>query len=314
MTGRELTDLLAKSYRRSHLTGTIENGVIAALDMEGRLFTIVNNKIINRVVPSAIINRSNKNAYQNPGGDALWPAPEGTSSGYEYTTGTWRVPPSVTGAVWEVTYQSPDRTVIRAEIDLVNNQQTGIPCEFERIIEIKLIEKGVIQTVTEIIRYTGTKKLEKGSFLLAPWSLCQFDSGTRGKVIMPPPAKEDIWDFYEPSEAQRRLCNDLYIIETKTDKRFQVGLSQNVPWIEYIQEGQFRVKRYTEELQKGHYYIDIADVPPDQPPSDKGVKLSVYCDPSGFMEIEACGGCTDTLEPGTELRAKVITEYHVWQT
>jgi hypothetical protein len=312
MTGRELTDLLSQSYRRWHLTGTIENGVIAALDMEGRLFTVVNNNVINRVVPSAIINRSNKNAYQNPGGDTLWPAPEGTSLGYEYTTGTWRVPPSITGAVWEVVEEAPGRTVIRAEIDLVNNLQTGIPCEFERIIEIDTIDKGLIQTVTEIIRYTGTKRLQKGTFLLAPWSLCQFDSGTLGKVTMPPPGKEDIWDYYEPSEAQRRLQNDLYVVETKTDKRFQLGLSRNVPWIEYTLEGKYRVKRYTEELPEGQYYIDIADAPPDQLPTEKGVKLSVYCDPSGFMEIEACGGCTNDLEPGTELRANVITEYRAW--
>ncbi len=37
MTGRELIDLLSQSYRRPHLTGTLENGVIAALDMGGRL-------------------------------------------------------------------------------------------------------------------------------------------------------------------------------------------------------------------------------------------------------------------------------------
>ena len=307
MTGRELTYLLSKSYRRSHLTGTIENGVIAALDMEGRLFTVVNNKVINRVVPAAIKSRSNKNVYQNPGGDTLWPAPEGTSLGYEYTTGTWRVPPSITGAVWEVVEKIPGKSVIRAEIDLVNNLQTGIPCEFERNIEVDTIDNGLIQTVTEIIRYTGTKKLQKGTFLLAPWSLCQFDSGTLGKVTMPPPGKEDIWDYYESSEAKRQLQNDFYVVETKTDKRFQLGLSQNVPWIEYTLENQYRVKRYTEELQQGHHYIDIADAPPYQPPSDKGVKLSVYCDPSGFMEIEACGGCTNDLVPGTELSTKVIT-------
>lgn len=46
---------------------------------------IMNNKVINRVVPSAIKNRSNRNSYQNPGGDTLWPATEGTVFGYEYT-------------------------------------------------------------------------------------------------------------------------------------------------------------------------------------------------------------------------------------
>lgn len=311
MTGKELKELLSNSYRRSHLTGTLENGVIAALDMEGRLFTIVNNRVINRVVPSAIINRSNKNTYQNPGGDTLWPAPEGTTLGYEYATGSWRVPPSITGAVWEVVEEKPGRTVIRAEIDLVNNRQVGIPCEFERAVEIKLIDNGLIQTTTEIIRYLGSKKLLKGEFLLAPWSLCQFDSDHQGKVIMPLPDDGDIWDFYESSENQMQLADGLLVVHTKTDKRFQLGLSQNISWIEYVLEGRYRVKRYSDDLPQGHRYIDIADAPPGQQPSEMGVKLSVYCDPSGFMEIEASGGCTKNLEPGTELCLKVITEYRL---
>ena len=107
------------------------------------------------------MNRSNKNAYLNPGGDALWPAPEGTCFGYEYGTGKWRVPPSVTGAVWEVIQKADNKTVIRAEIDLVNNSQVGIPCEFERHIEFKQYGKSLIQNVTEIIRYIGIRTLEK---------------------------------------------------------------------------------------------------------------------------------------------------------
>ena len=309
MTGRELIDLLSQSYRRSHLTGTLENGVIAALDMEGRLFTVVNNRVINRVVPSAIKNRSNKNAYQNPGGDALWPAPEGTTLGYEYTTSDWRVPPSITGAVWEVVSHDKARSVIRAEIDLINNLQIGIPCEFERTIEIRLQENCLVQNVTETIRYIGKKTLHKGEFLLAPWSLCQFDSEKNGKVTMPPPQDEDIWDMYGPSDSQRRLIDGMYVVETDTKDRFQFALSSKVPWIEYTLENQFRVKRYAGKLADGQFYIDIADAPPDQLPSSRGVSLSVYCDPSGFMEIEACGGCQDEMKPGTELSVVIITEY-----
>ncbi len=312
MTGKELTDLLSRSCRRRHLTGTLENGVIAALDMEGRLFTIVNDNVISRVVPSAIKNRSNRNSYQNPGGDTLWPAPEGTVFGYEYTTGTWRVPPSITGAVWEVVSHSDNDTVIRAEIDLVNNLQVGIPCEFERHIEIQEKENGLIQRVTEIIRYLGKKTLSGAEFSLAPWSLCQFDAGKKGKVIIPAPSSEAIRDLYEPSERQRRPGDDgLYIVDTETPKRFQLGLSSNVPWVEYVLEDQFRVRRDVGNLPEGRSYIDIADLPPDRLPSEKGVKLSIYCDPSGFMEIEACGGCPAELTPGTELRAKVTTEYEV---
>lgn len=311
MSGYELIDLMHQAHRRVHVTGNPENGIIAALDMEGRLFVVVNGRVLNRVVPSAILNRSNKKEYLNPGGDALWPAPEGSRLGYEYSTGKWRVPPSITGAVWEVVGQSADKSVIRAEIDLINNCQLGIPCEFERHIEFELKGKCLIQNVTEIIRYIGDKSLGKDEFLLAPWSLCQFDSFQGCLVKMHPPLPEDIWDMYESSLSRRRLSDDNYVVDTETDFRFQLGLSENVPWIEYNYGNEFRVKRYSGLLPPSQKYIDIADVLPDQFPSKKGVKLSLYCDPSGFMEIEACGGCTDTLVPGTELSVRITTEYQV---
>ena len=311
MTGIELINLMHQSHRRTDITGSPENGIIAALDLEGRTFTAVNGKVLNRVVRSAIANRSNKNAYLNPGGDALWPAPEGTCFGYEYGTGKWRVPPSVTGVVYEVVQKEDNKTVIRAEIDLVNNSQVGIPCEFERHIELKQNDKSLIQTVTEIIRYIGVRTLEKSEFRLAPWSLCQFDSGEGCNAFLPPPEEKDIWDMYDSSLSKRGISADKYVVDVKTDFRFQVGLGEKVPWIEYIKNDEFQVKRYTGTLPPGQKYIDISDSPPDQFPSDKGVRLSIYCDPSGFMEIEACGGCPDILYPGTELSVNVVTEYKV---
>jgi hypothetical protein len=311
MTGNDLIDLMLKSHRRVHVTGTPDNGIIAGLDLEGRLFAVVDNKVLNRVVPSAILNRSNGDAYLNPGGDALWPAPEGTCYGYEYGSGKWRVPPAITGAVWEVTEQAVNKVTIKAEIDLVNNRQIGIPCEFERHIEIEQNGKCLVQKVTELIRYIGHRTLNKGEFSLAPWSLCQFDSGQGCKVIMPPPVPGDIRDMYDSSLSQRGISGKNYIVETKTDFRFQLGLGEMVPWIEYNYGKDFRVKRYSGTLPPGQRYIDISDAPPEQLPSEFGVKLSVYCDPSCFMEIEACGGCPDTLSPGTELSVDITTEYVV---
>jgi len=313
MTGIELIDLMHKAHRRAHVIGTRENGIIAGLDLEGRLFAVVNGKILNRVVPSAIVNRSNKHSYLNPGGDALWPAPEGSRYGYEYGTGKWRVPPAITGAVWEVDNQSDNMTVIKAEIDLLNNRQSGIPCEFERHIEIVQGENSLVQNVTELIRYIGIKTLDKAEFRLAPWSLCQFNSGDGCEVIMPPDAENEIRDMYDSSQSQRRQVNDKYVVKTKTNFRFQLGLSENAPWIEFISGNDFRVKRYSGALPSGQHHIDIADSPPEQMPSEKGVSLSIYCDPSGFMEIEACGGCPDTLIPGTELSVNITTEYVVSQ-
>ena len=311
MSGNDLIDLMHQSHRRVHIIGTPENGIIAALDLEGRIFTVVNSRVLNRVVPSAIVNRSNKNTYLNPGGDALWPAPEGTCFGYEYGTGKWKVPPAITGAVWEVIEKGENKTVIKAELDLVNNGQMGIPCEFERHIEFKQNGKSLIQNITEIIRYIGIMTLGKSEFSLAPWSLCQFDSGKGCNVIMPTPKAADIWDMYNSSLSQRVKSGDKYVVDIKTNFRFQLGLGKNVPWVEYICGNDFRIKRSAGSLPPGQSYIDIADTPPDQFPAKKGVKLSIYCDPSGFMEIEACGGCPDTLVPGTELSVKIITEYIV---
>jgi len=126
---------------------------------------------------------------------------------------------------------------------------------------------------------------------------------------MPPPAADEIHDMYNSSLSKRRISDDIYVVDANTDFRFQLGLGANVPWIEYIKDDDFRVKRYTGILPPGQRYIDITDAPPEQFPSDFGINLSIYCDPSGFMEIEACGGCTDMLVPGTELSVHVITEY-----
>ncbi|MGI6338452.1 MAG: DUF6786 family protein [Bacteroidales bacterium] len=311
MTGFELIELLDKAYRRWHLIGNMENGVIAALDLEGRLFTMVNGQVINRVLPSAIEKRSNKLAYQNPGGDALWPAPEGTTLGYEYPTGNWRVPPSVTGAVWETISEEENKAVLRAEIDLINNQQTGLPCEFERHVKIEAGQHVLKQNVTELIRYVGRKTINNGEFMLAPWSLCQFDSSEKGKVIIPVSDKKNVWDLYKSSEQQRFFKDNYLIVNTKTDQRFQLGLSEKVEWIEYLPGEKFRVKRSVLNTVSEHRYIDISDVSPDKAPSAKGVKLSVYCDPSGFMEIEACGRCPDILTPGIEMSVDILTEYIV---
>lgn len=109
------------------------------------------------------------------------------------------------------------------------------------------------------------------------------------------------------------MSGDKYVVDTKTDFRFQLGLGEKVPWIEFIKSNDFRVKRFTGTLLHGQKYIDISDAPPDKYPSDKGIRLSIYCDPSGFTEIEACGGCPDILFPGTELSVKITTEYEILQ-
>ena len=51
--------------------------------------------------------------------------------------------------------------------------------------------------------------------------------------------------------------------------------------------------------------VDIADAAPDVDPAG-AVRYSIYNDPSGFMELEAVGGCVkEKLVPGTVLGVNI---------
>lgn len=311
MTGEDLLALLEKTSRRSFLIGSLENGIIAGLDLEGRLFAVHDNKVLNRVLPSAIEGRCSREAFLNPGGDALWPAPEGTCFGYEYSTGSWRVPPAITGAVWLVDPVSDHENTrtLCAEIDLINNRGLGIPCLFRRQISVeKPSSSGFIQNVIESIEYIGSKSRDEGDFLLAPWSLCQFDIEPGSEIRFPYPKDGDLWDLYTSSEKQRRCSGDYCLVDPHTSERFQLGLGSGVPWIEYRCGNRFTVRRSVHDLSDPNL-IDIADADPADFPASVGTKLSCYCDPSGFMEIEGCGSSPRKLTPGVFTSVRILTEY-----
>ncbi|MBN1435950.1 MAG: hypothetical protein JW936_02650 [Sedimentisphaerales bacterium] len=88
---QETIKLFKQAGKRYHLIGDESAGVLAGLDLEGRLFTVLRGKIINRVNPKAILGQCSKDEYLNPGGDGFWPGPEGSYLGYTTT-------PSVDGA------------------------------------------------------------------------------------------------------------------------------------------------------------------------------------------------------------------------
>lgn len=70
-----------------------------------------------------------------------------------------------------------------------------------------------------------------------------------------------------------------------------------------------KVKRTASPLKSGQDYIDIIDAPPTEAPGNKKVRYSVYTDTSGFMEIEAAGGCPKVYEPGTVMSVEILTEF-----
>ena len=308
---------LKKAGKRAHLIGTLDAGVVVALDMEGRWFATLDGEILNRVNPEAIDGQSTRDVYLNPGGDGLWPAPEGTTVGYEYSTSQWRVPPGLTAARYLVTRAAARSATICAEIDLVNNSTLGIPTIFQRQISVTSgnkatsLKRSVTVKVKESITYLGSRTLQRTECLLTPWTLCQFDSGPGSEVVFPCTQKALVWDLYdEPSDVQRDWPKQLCHTRTDGSQRYQIGIGVDVPWIEFRNPNQgLTVRRTAASLSTGQKYIDIRDAAPDVPPSNKGVRYSVYSDPTHFMEIEAAGGCPSVLRPNTEMSVTVSTRF-----
>ena len=307
MTGSELVKLFEQGEKRYHLLGDINHGVIAGLDLEGRLFTIVGGEVVNRVNPEAFLGITDRKGYLNPGGDGLWPAPEGTCLGYEYATGDWRVPPGLTGAKYKVVEAEENHLLIEAEVDLINASGLGIAAIFRRDVTIS---GSISVKVIESIEYIGAKKLSRKECLLTPWSLCQFDCCPGCEVIFPDAGSSEVWDMYDPSDECRFVKDGLWHAGTDGTARYQIGIGAQVPWIELQLPAQnMKIRRTARALSAGQGYIDIIDAPVTELPSDKGVRYSVYTDTAGFMEIEAAGGCPEIFEPGIVMSVEILTEY-----
>lgn len=307
---KDFVRLFEIGKRRYHLIGNGHAGVLVGLDLEGRLYAIFRDKVLNRVNPDAILGQSTAEKYLNPGGDGLWPAPEGTCLGYQYATGKWRVPPGLSGARYWIVRSSSNQAVIRAEIDLINSKGRGIPVAFERHIAVRPRQNGMFVKVGECIEYMGVKPLTSSELLIAPWTLAQFDSGPGCEVVFPATSAADVWDLYAPSDSERRNDGKLWHARTEGKCRYQIGIGKNVDWIEYRDPRRgLNVRRRANAPLRGQAYIDIADRPPVRPPLKRGVRYSVYSDQNGFMEIEAAGGCPKVVLPGARLSLTVSTVF-----
>ncbi len=313
MKATALLDLFSKAGKRALLIGTPEAGAVVGLDSEGRWFAVYRGEVLHRVNAEAVSGRSTRTRYLNPGGDGLWPAPEGTTLGYQYAAGAWRVPPGLCAARFEVARSSARSAAVCAEIDLVNNRGIGLPARFVRRLSVTPGRRGLTVRVEEDITYCGRVPLRHSDALLAPWSLGQFDCGPGCEVVFPCAETRAVWDLYEtPSDECRRWSGGVCRVRTDGSRRFQLGIGADVPWIEFRDPRRgLTVRRTAAPLPTGCRHIDIRDASPDVAPAKRGVRYSVYDDLSGFMEVEAAGGCPALLRPGATLSVKIATRFAV---
>ena len=312
MTPEELVDICRRNGRRPAVAEHGDSAVIAVCGMEGRLFYVHAGKVVSLFRPNAAENvSSSRRGYFNPGGDGLWPAPEGTCFGYEYPTGAWRVPAGIVGAQYEVVEQSAGTLVIAAEIDLVNDRQLGLPCRFTR--RVKVTEESGGSTVIEQhdeIEYLGSRTLNKGEFMLAPWSLSQFAVGETARAYFGDPGTA-VRDLYQPSDDLLTRNGDTVAMRPDNARRIQVALPERSRFVRLrLPESGIEVTRSSTPLASGLNYVDIADAAPDQLPTGE-VRYSIYNDPSGFMELEVVGGCPEKLLPGARLGVDIVN--HITQ-
>ncbi|MBR6372859.1 MAG: hypothetical protein IKS20_06740 [Victivallales bacterium] len=312
MKSIELITAIREAGRRLAIVGTERDGVLIALDIEGRIFAFMDGQVLNRVNIDAITGFSTREGYVNPGGDGLWPAPEGSSLGYEYSTGDWRVPPSLTGARWLPVLQESNHAVFQAEVDLINASGTGLPFILSRDITVKRSGKEMSVSIVEGLEYIGSKDYTRQQAVVAPWSLCQFDCGEECVLKIHRPAEDSIWDLYQwDSSCHRHVNGNVCDVDMVTDFRFQLGMAPNVEWLEFVDKKRgFSVKRTADAPSEGCDYIDLADRDPAQPYSDaKPIRFSAYCDPTRFMEIEAAGGTPKLLTKGAKSCVRVNNVY-----
>jgi len=301
MNIEELVNICSRSGRRPQVISCGKAAVIAALGMEGRLFYAYNGEVVSLFRRESAENIStSKTGYLNPGGDGLWPAPEGTRFGYEYSTGSWRVPAAIVSAQYDVVSQSADSLEIAAEIDLVNNQQLGIPCRFIRKVQVKELDNAAVIEQYDAIEYMGCCELAAGTFSIAPWSLSQFTVDKKTIARFGDPGTP-VRDLYQPSK--ELLSSDGKIVTMKHDdkNRIQLALPEKSSFVELlVPDKNLQITRTSAPLAENLHPVDIADFPPDADPGDP-VRYSIYNDPSGFMELETVGGSTDDLVPGIVL-------------
>lgn len=308
MNINELWTLFTAAGKNAAIIQSGDSAVLAALDLEGRLYFAHAGKVVSRVNPEAITGQSGRAGYLNPGGDGLWPAPEGTCFGYEYPTGAWRVPAGLVTARFRLRSYADSAMTLSAEIDLINNQGLGIPTVFTREVSVSCEAGKTVITQNDRIEYIGSRTLKAGEFLLAPWSLAQFAVTEESRAAFELPSGSVIRDLYSPSAANRTAHGNRVELQPDKRKRIQLALDEDVKAVELtLPEAHCHIRRVAGPLMVEQHYIDIADAPPDTPPAARGVRCSIYSDPSGFMELEACGGCAFPLQPGTVLNLNMVT-------
>jgi len=286
--------------------GEEDCGVVVLTSGEGRIFTVLEGKVVSRVVEGAL-HAPSPGKDISAGGDVLWIGPEGTRHGYFYSGGDWRIPAGLCGTRYRVEGVSRDMLRMKtAELDFKNCQGRRVELTLAREIRMVPGEEGVGYETTEIVELRGQDVFARDPVRLAPWTLSQYDA-TDASVVTYRVPPDDRWcDVYNPVADALTVDSGRATLKVNGRRRFQVILAPPADEIALLREG-LVVTRTFLDASDGDA-IDIRDLDPGGAQDNPfPARMSVFNSDEGFLELEAAGTCPETLAPGTTLTMRIRT-------
>lgn len=171
---------------RAHDTQLVElrcgrGSVLIPPSLHGRIFCQFDGELVHRLDGDALRNPS-PDAYDNLGGNSLWPAPEGGLFAFNYPpdSDAWMVQDGIAKAVPRVTRSAANCALVEKRIVLVNRRGVGVALDYRRTVSVP--DEMVVPPGYELdgmCYQTEDAFVPLGDYgcenvLLAPWSLEQF--------------------------------------------------------------------------------------------------------------------------------------------
>lgn len=278
-------------------------GVAIFPEAEGRIFTIMDGRVTSRVVTSLLDDTPQPEPSLALGGDVLWIAPEGTPAGFFYPQGEWGIPQALVGLRYDIEEQDENRLrMASAPLDFRNNCGQEITLRLGRDVRRLVADKGVAYETTETVSVLEAPASD-APFVVVPWTLSQYGATVASRVTFP----AGRWiDVYSPVGDALTAHGDTLTLATDGQRRFQLITAPDMSEITLRQEGLVITRTFLACSEGAP--ADIRDLDPKRPPEPRfPARMSVFNSDEGFLELEACGTCPQSLQPGTTLSMCIRT-------